>query len=217
MPSTKSQTFMAAATLAVLAGSMLGSVSAAPLSRDQQLFGEGIDAMGQHTNNIHKAEDVHIPEGLRDAAATGMATQPHAPRLVPRFQNPWLDSGTAQARTVAANALTQTAITHNQAVLAHVMGPNAHDHTRGAALHAQAAQSNTDAGHAHTAAAQGHDQAASAHGAGTQHDIHINRAAQHRDVADNHHTAAQEHDSQAHALRQLAARSSLLDGLEKLD
>lgn len=87
MPSSKSQIFVAAATLAVLAGSILGSVSAAPLAEDQKLNGprhgavlsdatnqvakESISAMGQHANNIHKAEDtVHIPEGLRNMAAT---------------------------------------------------------------------------------------------------------------------------------------------------
>ena len=38
MPSTKSQIFIAVATLAVLAGSIFGSVSAAPIAGDQQLF-----------------------------------------------------------------------------------------------------------------------------------------------------------------------------------
>jgi hypothetical protein len=85
MHSTKSHIFIA--TLAILTGSILSSVSAAPLAGDQQLFGprhgavlsdatnqvakEGISAVGQHANNIYKAEDtVHIPEGLRNVAAT---------------------------------------------------------------------------------------------------------------------------------------------------
>ena len=41
MAPTKSQTFITAATLVILAGSILGSVSAAPLFEDQQLFGRG--------------------------------------------------------------------------------------------------------------------------------------------------------------------------------
>ena len=88
MPPTKSQIFVRAATLAILAGSILGSVSAAPLSGDQQLFGprhgavfsnadatsqiakEGSSAVGQHVNNIHNIEDtVHIPGGLKNMAA----------------------------------------------------------------------------------------------------------------------------------------------------
>ena len=89
MASTKSQTFIATATLAVLAGSILGSVSAAPLSGDQQPFGPGavlskatnqvptgVSAAGQHTHNIHKDlthQNVHIPEGLSLTDAAAMA------------------------------------------------------------------------------------------------------------------------------------------------
>ena len=72
MVSTKSHTFIAAAVLAVLAGSILGSVSAAPLPGDQQAFGPGAvlsKAVKDIAGAVHTTyQDDHIPEGLRDVA-----------------------------------------------------------------------------------------------------------------------------------------------------
>lgn len=62
MPSTKSQIFIA--TLAILTGSILSSVTAAPLASHgavlshatNQVAKVGISAVDQHANNIYKAE-----------------------------------------------------------------------------------------------------------------------------------------------------------------